>query len=74
VGHPEIDNRTPFAFSALFLADEEGRPVVVSILKATYEIGPGGALALASEQRPIDFNGLHHGEPGESSYRFEPET
>ena len=34
MGHPAIDNRTPFAFDALYLADEEGRPLVVPVLKA----------------------------------------
>jgi len=72
--HPEVDNQTPFAFEPLFVADEDGRPIVAPILKATYEIGEGGALELADEQLPVDFAGSPWGEPGESSYRYEPET
>jgi len=29
MGHPPIDNRSPFAFEVFFLVDEEFRPLVV---------------------------------------------
>jgi hypothetical protein len=72
--HPDLQNRTPFAFDALFVADEEGRPVVAPIVKATFDIAADGSLKLADEQLPVDFTGRHHGEPAESSYRFEPDV
>jgi hypothetical protein len=56
------------------VADEEGRPIVAPLVKATFDILPGGALDLAEEQIAIDFAGAHHGEPGQSSLRFEPEV
>ena|SRR5688572_17072484 len=74
MGHPKIINRTPFVFEALFVADENGRPLCVPIVKATFAIGPGGALSIAERQLPLELAGTFHGEPGESSYVYEPET
>lgn len=74
MAHPEIDNQTPFVVEPLFVADEDGRPIVAPIIKATFEVGPAGEVSLAEEQDPVNFEGECYGEPGESSYRFEPET
>lgn len=71
--HPSVDNRTGFVFEPLFVADEEGRPVVAALIKATYDLRPSGGLQLAPEQQPALFAGVFHGEPDVSSYRFEPE-
>ena len=73
MGHPKVDNRTPYAFEALYVADEEGRPVVAVIVKATYGIARDGKLALASEQQPVLLAGVCNGDPDVSSWRFEPE-
>lgn len=73
MGHPEIENRTPFAFDALFVNDEEMRPIVAPVVKATFDILRGGGLELAEEQIPLSFAGECHGEPGQSSQRIEPE-
>ena len=72
MGHPEIENGTPFAFEPLFLADEEGRPLLAPLVKATYEI-TGKGIAVAEEQVPMIAEGIPEGEPGKSSYRWEPE-
>ncbi len=74
MGHPAIENETPFAFEPLLVADEEGRPIVAPIVKATFLVSAEGVLELADEQVGVDFAGSHHGKPGESSLRFEPET
>lgn len=74
MGHPSIENRTPFAFEPLFVADENGRPIMVPLVKATYEIRKGGKLSLADEQRPIQFTGERWGPAEDSSYKYEPET
>lgn len=74
MGHPEVDNRTPFAFAPLLLADEEGRPLVVPVVRATFAVSPRGEVALAEEQPPIPFAGVPNGEPGKSSWRLEPEA
>src|SRR4051812_33790956 len=73
MGHPAVENASGFAFEALFLADEEGRPLIVPVLKATYDILPG-AVKLAEEQVPVDPVGEFWGKPGESPYKREPET
>lgn len=72
VGHPAVDNGTPFALEPLFLADEEGRPLLVPLVKATYALGPRG-VALADEQAPVSPGGAPYGDPAVSSYRYEPE-
>jgi hypothetical protein len=72
MGHPVVDQRTPFAFETLHVADEDGRPVVAILIKGTYDIA-GDALRIAPEQQPVLFAGVFHGEPDVSSHRFEPE-
>jgi hypothetical protein len=74
MGQPAIENETKLEVEPVFASDEEGRPVVVPVVKATYSIGPGGALELAEEQLPVFAGGELWGEPGESSYRYEPEA
>jgi len=74
MAHPEVDNRTPFAFAPLFIADEDGRPVVATIVKATFAVSPRGEVTLAEKQALVDFRGKLHGEPGKSSPRLEPDA
>jgi hypothetical protein len=74
MGHPEIENRTPFAFAPLFVADEDGRPVIATIVKATFAVSPDGHVTVAEKQEPVDFAGKHYGEPGKSSVRIDPEV
>lgn len=72
MGHPTVENETPFAFDMMGLADEDGRPLLLLVVKATYVIGDSG-LRLAKEQVPVTWSGEPWGKPGESSYRYEPE-
>src|SRR4051794_33828073 len=74
MGHPAVENETPFAFESLFVADEEGRPLFVPIIKATYAIGGVEGIRLSERQLPINPGGTFNAKPGESSYRYEPET
>lgn len=73
VGHPAVENSSPYAFEPLFVADEEGRPLLVPIVKGTWDVGPAG-LTLAAEQLPVLLEGLPYGDPATSSYRYEPES
>jgi hypothetical protein len=85
MGHAAIENKTPFAFAENYLSDEEGRPVLVTIIRATYEIR-GKRLVLAEKQLPIaiegELTGAHaelggdraESGPDVSSYRYEPEA
>ena len=52
MAHPEIENRTPFAFEPVFIADEELRPVVVTVVKATFGFDSHGDVWLAEDQIP----------------------
>ncbi len=72
MGHAAIENKTPLVLEPLFLADEEMRPLLVLVVKATYVIGRDG-LTLAEEQSPVNVAGEYWGVPEESSYRYEPE-
>jgi hypothetical protein len=73
MGHPAIENQTPFAVEPLFVLDEAGCPVVVPVIKATYEIRDGGALALAHPQRPVNLTGERSGPEATASWTYEPE-
>src|SRR6266540_6131357 len=74
MGHPAIDNRTPFAFEPLFLSDEWERPLLVLVVKATYSVQEGVELSLAEKQVPVNIGGEYWGDPEISSYKYEPET
>ena len=74
MGHPEIDNQSPFAFEPLFIADEELRPVVVTVVKATYRFDVEGLLTLADEQKPVNLGGEPWIAGPVSSYKYEPEV
>jgi hypothetical protein len=74
MGHPAIDNTTPFALETVFLTDEDGRPVVVPVVKATYCIEKSGRLSLAEHQLPVNLVGERWGSSEGSSYKYEPES
>jgi hypothetical protein len=57
----------------LFLADEEGRPLLVAVVKATFVIQDGG-LEVGDKQLPVNPTGEFWGDPDSSSYKYEPET
>lgn len=73
MAQPSVDNATPFAAELLFVADEEGCPLVVPVVKGTWTIEARG-LALAADQVPVNVRGeaVAEGRPG-TSYRYEPE-
>lgn len=73
--HPQIENATPFVAEALHLVDEAFQPVAALVVKATFDIDPGGMLSIAAEQVPLLVGGeFTDPEASESSYRFEPEV
>jgi hypothetical protein len=73
MGHPAVENGTPFAFEPVFLADEEGRPLFVPLVKASYDVTVRGAV-LAPEQTGVSLAGEMWGDPETSSWRLEPEA
>jgi hypothetical protein len=74
MGHPQIENLTPFAVECLFVSDEEGRPIIAPIVKGTYRIGNGGTVTLAPDQVPVNLMGKRTAPSDDSSYEYEPET
>ncbi|WP_342377440.1 DUF2169 domain-containing protein [Myxococcus stipitatus] len=75
MGQPSTQNFTPFTFEPLYLADEELRPLLVPVVKATFDISPRGSLTLAEEQAPLKMTGRRWDEDDErSSDRYEPEV
>jgi hypothetical protein len=73
MGHPSIDNRTPFAFEAVYPTDEEARPLLVTVVRATYEI-VGRQLQIAEKQAPVPIAGKLWGDDAAtSSWKLEPE-
>ncbi len=72
MGQPSVENATPFAFEPLFVADEERRPLLVPLVKGTWDLSVSG-LALAPEQLSPVLAGEPYGELETSSYRYEPE-
>ena len=75
MGQPQTENKTPFVFEGLFLVDEEFRPLVVTVVKATFVIGRNGRCIRAEEQIPLNVGGTPWGEqPETSSYKYEPEV
>jgi hypothetical protein len=73
LGHPDTENRTPFAFEPVYTADEDLRPVVVTVVKATFGFDPRGEVWLAEEQLPVNLGGERTTDAPVSSYKYEPE-
>jgi hypothetical protein len=73
MGHPKVINHTAFEFAPLFLADANGRPLFVPLLKASFVIAEDGRLRVAAKQPAISIGGEPWGPPDISSYRLEPE-
>lgn len=69
-----IDNRTTFTALPLFVADEDGRPLVAVVAAAAWSIAADGRLSLLPEQPAIELAGTWWGEPGTSSPRIASEA
>src|SRR6266446_6819314 len=74
MSQPIIENKTRFALQPLFLANAEGAPICAVVIKATYCLSVGAKLAVSEKQVPVNTNGEYWGEPGKSSYKYEPEV
>lgn len=73
MGHVEIENKAEVAAECLFLTDENGRPLLVPLLQATFDIVGTNQLRIADSQKPIDRVGSLYGkDAATSSYRYEP--
>jgi hypothetical protein len=66
-----IDNRTPFAAERGWVRDREGAEVWLVAVKCTFDIRPDGTTAVAAKQPPVLRVPEFHGEPGQSSIKYE---
>jgi hypothetical protein len=73
MGHPNIENKTGFTFEPIFVADPEAKPLLVTVVKATFEIGGSEKLKRSEKQLPVNVGGQYWGDPDSSSYKYEPE-
>ncbi len=71
--HPELTNKTGFAFEVQLLSDEDGVPQFVTCVQATYTFGTNGLLALVEEQPKVLLGGQWRGDPAVSSLIHEPQ-
>ncbi|HEV7915444.1 MAG TPA: DUF2169 domain-containing protein [Albitalea sp.] len=53
------------------MRDRHGAEVWLVAVKATFDIGPDGAMAVSQQQPPVLRLPEHHGEPGRSSIKYE---
>jgi hypothetical protein len=74
MGHPALENKSLFAFELMVIADEEGRPLIIPVIKAAYDIHSNKGLSRAKDQFNLNMNGEYWGDPEKSSYKYEPET
>jgi hypothetical protein len=71
--HPTIENKSGFRFDILPLADKDGRPLMVCVVKGTFEIGRSGVLSLSEMQASLNVAGEYWGDPEKTGYKYEPE-
>jgi hypothetical protein len=67
----QLDNRTPFAAERGWVRDRDGTEIWLVAVKASFDILPNGSTAVAKEQPPVLRVAEHHGEPGQSSIKYE---
>lgn len=70
----KIANRTPFAVEALPAMDHEGKPVVVVVVKGTFDIAAGGAVVPSKTQLPITFGDEPYDAEGAASVKWESDV
>jgi hypothetical protein len=63
----QLKNDTPFAAALMPLTGQNGADTVLTVLKATFTIGPH--VVIAEEQVPVAVADTHHGGPATSSIR-----
>jgi hypothetical protein len=72
VAHADIENKTVFAFDFILVTDEKGYPLFVPVIQGTYALQDDGLGHPTEEQLPVNPRGELRGEPGKSSYKYEP--
>ena len=69
-----INNTTPYPAEPVFLSDEEGRDLLIVMVKSTYAINNDCELELSETQIPLVLGGEHYTGPNDSGLKFAPEA
>jgi hypothetical protein len=64
-------NTTGMQASLAVSTDKDARDHCVVVVKGTFTIGNDGKTTLAQEQEPLVYADVHHGDPGDSSVKYE---
>lgn len=64
-----VTNNTQYAAGVAVMPDKDGRDVLVVVVKATFEVAPGGRQTVAAEQVPVAYADEYTGEPGKSGLK-----
>ena len=67
----QVDNRSPFAAERGWVRDRDGAEVWLVAVKASFDIRPDGSTEVAKVQPPVLRAPVYHGEPGQSSIKYE---
>jgi hypothetical protein len=67
----QVDNRTPFAAERGWVRDRNGAEVWLVAVKSTFDISANGVTEISNEQPPVLRVPEYHGEPGQSSMKYE---
>lgn len=68
-----ISNSTPYAAERIWTRDKEGVHHWVVVIKATFDVSESGKVSLSDDQQAPLLVPEYHGEPGQSSLRYEAE-
>lgn len=66
-----LNNQTSYEAERNWVRDKDGNHLWLVAVKATFDIGSGGALKLADEQRPPLLEPEYFGDPGASSLKYD---
>lgn len=69
-----VNNQTPYAANRAWGRDKDGVHQWIVAVKATYDIGDDGSVALAEKQLDCLLLPEHHGEDGVSSLRYDADV
>lgn len=68
-----INNSTPYAADSTWVRDKQGVHHWIVVVKATFDVSESGKVSLNDEQVAPLLSPEYHGDPGQSSLRYEAE-
>ena len=74
MGYMGFVNLTPFCAEQMALMDQNGRDLLVYVVKGTYAMDAGPDIVPAEKQPPVLVGAQYYGEPDQSSIKYESEA